>query len=135
MAKATTFHCSVITPEREVLSAEATSVVFPAHDGEVGVLVDRAPLLFALGIGILRIDGEKGSQRFFIDGGFAQMLDNNLTILTSQALSQGEVSSAKAREALAAAEGMKITDDASWTARDKAIRRAKEQLKLAEQVG
>ncbi|MCG3131974.1 MAG: ATP synthase epsilon chain [Phycisphaerae bacterium] len=135
MATDRQFHCSVITPEREVLSAEATSVVFPAQDGEVGVLVDRAPLLFALGIGVLRIDGEKGSQRFFIDGGFAQMLDNNLTILTSQALAPSEIKADKVRQLLSEAEAMSITDDASWIARDKAIRRAKEQLKLAEQVG
>ena len=44
-----TFHCSVITPERAVLETEATFVAFPAWDGEVGILHDRAPLLFKMG--------------------------------------------------------------------------------------
>lgn len=114
---------------------EASSVVFPAHDGEVGVLVDRAPLLFALGIGVLRVDGEGGSKRLFIDGGFAQMLENHLTILTAQALEPSEVTADKARTALAQAGEMKITDDASFAARDKAIRRAQGQLKLIAQGG
>lgn len=135
MATTSTFHCSVITPEREVLSTEATGVVFPAHDGEVGVLVDRAPLLFALGIGVMRVDGAEGSKRLFIDGGFAQMIGNDLTILTGQALEPAEVKPDKARSALAEAGELKITDDASFAARDKAIRRAQGQLKLIEQGG
>ncbi|MCC7293344.1 MAG: ATP synthase F1 subunit epsilon [Phycisphaerales bacterium] len=135
MATTSTFHCSVITPEREVLSTDATSVVFPAHDGEVGILVDRAPLLFALGIGVMRVDGAEGSRRLFIDGGFAQMLANDLTILTGQALEPAEIKADRARSALAQAGELKITDDASFAARDKAIRRAQGQLKLIEQGG
>jgi len=124
-------HVSIVTPEREVLDTEATQVIFPAHDGQVGVLVDRAPLLFALGIGEVRVDNDGGSQRFFIDGGFAQMLDNKLTLLTSQALEPSQIKPDQARRALQEARAMRITDDASFQARQNATRRAEEQLKLA----
>lgn len=38
MANEKTFHCSVVTPERAVLEADARMVVFPAHDGERGIM-------------------------------------------------------------------------------------------------
>lgn len=80
-----TFHCSVVTPERAVLDTDATFVAFPAHDGEFGILQNRAPLLCQLGKGTLRVELGKETQRFKIEGGFAQMVDNKLTILTGSA--------------------------------------------------
>lgn len=80
-----TFHCSVVTPERAVLETEASFVAFPAHDGEIGILQNRAPLLCQLGKGTLRVELGKESHRFQIEGGFAQMVDNKLTILTNDA--------------------------------------------------
>lgn len=101
MARNDTFHCSVITPERAVLEADATFVAFPAHDGEVGILKDRAPLLFKMGTGLLRVETPEGNHAFFVDGGFAQMVDNRLTLLTEQARPASEIDRAavdRARE-------------------------------------
>ena len=56
------FHCSVVTPERVVLETEARFVALPAHDGEVGILPGRAPLLVALGVGRLRVQSADGEQ-------------------------------------------------------------------------
>src|SRR3954462_5853912 len=109
MAKGDTFHCSVITPERAGLEADATFVAFPAHDGEVGILPGRAPLLFKLGIGVLRVESsavEGGEERLFVDGGFAQMVEDRLTILTEQAKRLSEIDRAAAQSALAAAHEM-----------------------------
>ena len=77
-----TFTCTVLTPERKVLETAATFAAIPAYDGEVGILHDRAPLLCRLGVGILRLDTPAGAQRIFVDAGFAEMLDNRLTVLT-----------------------------------------------------
>ncbi|HYU35435.1 MAG TPA: ATP synthase F1 subunit epsilon [Thermoanaerobaculia bacterium] len=94
-----TFHCSVITPERAVLEADATFVAFPAHDGEVGILKNHAPLLYKLGVGVLRVKTAEGEQAFFVDGGFAQMVENRLTLLTEQARPVAEVDRAAAERA------------------------------------
>ncbi len=85
MAKNTQLRCQLITPDAEVLDVEATSVVFPAHDGQVGILKNRAPLLCQLGQGLCRVTTAEGRQEFRIQGGFARMLDNRLTILTQHA--------------------------------------------------
>ncbi len=133
MAKQETFHCSVITPERAVLETEATFVAFPAHDGEVGILPGRAPLLFKMGIGSLRVESPAGNHLFFVDGGFAQMVENRLTLLTEQAKAVSEIDRAAVERALAEARDMPMITDAEFAARQRAVERAETQLHLVEE--
>jgi F-type H+-transporting ATPase subunit epsilon len=99
-----TFRISVVTPEREVLAADARFVALPAFDGEMGILARRAPLLTQLGHGLLRIELADGSRRaLFISGGFAQMVEDRLTVLTEEALEGEAITLEAARESLAAA--------------------------------
>lgn len=143
MARTDTFECSVITPEEKVLECEATFVAFPAHDGEMGVLRKRAPLVCKLGIGTLRIEtpapksdlkGAAGSHKqvLFVDGGFVQVFENRLTILTEQARRVDDLDAKSAEAAMVEARAIKITDQASHTKRTKAIQRAQVQLKLTK---
>ena len=74
---------SVISPERVLFEGEANSVVAPAFDGEVGILSDHAPMMTLLGKGTLRLDG--ASKSFEIEGGFLQVIDNNVRIVTEKA--------------------------------------------------
>lgn len=86
MATAKTIKCSVITPEAQIVDTTATAVVIPAHDGLIGILLDRAPLLCEVGEGVLRIDETNGGQRHInVKGGFAQVLNNEVTVLTESA--------------------------------------------------
>jgi F-type H+-transporting ATPase subunit epsilon len=133
MARTDTFQCSVITPEREVLDTEATFVAFPAHDGEVGILRDRAPLLFKMGIGVLRVETPEAEHKFFVDGGFAQMVDNRLTLLTEQARRAEDIDRAAAERALSEAKALPMVTDAEFAAHQKAVQRAEVQVKLAEE--
>ena len=131
MATNQTFQLSVITPERAVLETAATFVAFPAYDGEVGVLHDRAPLLYKLGIGELRAETPSGKHRFFIDGGFAQMVENRLTILTEQARPAAEIDKGAAVKALAAAEALPVPDEAAYADRQRGLQRARVQIRMA----
>jgi len=126
-----TFHVSVITPERAVLEAEATAVVFPAWDGEVGVLPQRAPFLFEMGIGTLRVEATDGKHTLFVDGGFAQMVGDKLSLLTEQAKPLEDLDKAKATAALAVAREMPMLTDAEFEARQHAVERAEKQIQLA----
>lgn len=126
-----TFHCSVITPERAVLEAEATFVAFPAHDGEVGILKGRAPLLYKMGAGELRVETPEGSHRLFVDGGFAQMVEDRLTLLTEQARRVEEIDRAAAERALEQARAMPSRDEVANAARQRAIDSARAQIRLA----
>jgi F-type H+-transporting ATPase subunit epsilon len=121
----------VVTPEAVVLEARASSVSLPAHDGEIGILRNRAPLVCSLGIGVLRLETDEGPQRLFVDGGFAEVHDNQLTILTNRAERSDDIDGKAARQALDEASAMRITDEASLTARQNALARAKARLRLA----
>lgn len=132
MAKTNTFHCSVITPEKAVLECDAKFVAFPAHDGEIGILPQRAPLVCKLGIGPMRIDTEDKKHVMIIDGGFAQVVNNKLSILTEHVYNIDELNAADAQKALEQARHLKITDEQSYILRSNAIQRAKTQLKLAK---
>ncbi|MGC4030464.1 MAG: F0F1 ATP synthase subunit epsilon [Tepidisphaeraceae bacterium] len=80
------FRCVVLTPETQVLEATANQVVIPAHDGLMGILTGRAPLLVKLGKGPLTVDGTDGKQQVYqIEGGVAQMKDDVLTVMTTKA--------------------------------------------------
>jgi len=129
MAK--TFHCTVITPERPVLERPATFVAFPAFDGEMGVLPNRAPILAKLGAGELRVESPEGDAAFFVNGGFAQMVDDKLTLLTEEARPKGELDLAKAEQELAAALALPAVDAAHAEARDKAVARARALVRVA----
>ena len=132
MAKADTFRCSVIIPERVVLECAATFAAFPAHDGEMGVLVKRAPLVCKLGIGPLRIQSLDQTYVLFVDGGFAQVVGDRLTILTEQAKKAEELDAAAVNQAMVEARAMKTPTPDAVAARAGAMKRAQVQLKLVK---
>jgi F-type H+-transporting ATPase subunit epsilon len=76
---------SVISPERVLYEGAARGVIAPAFDGEVGILPMHAPLMTLLGRGVLRVDTAGGEQRFQVDGGFLQVVDDAVRVVTEQA--------------------------------------------------
>ena len=80
------FECVVVTPEHQAFSEKIAQAIMPAHDGMIGILTDRAPLLIKLAKGPLRLDLANGQKTILqIQGGIAQMKSNKLTILTPKA--------------------------------------------------
>jgi F-type H+-transporting ATPase subunit epsilon len=76
---------SVMSPERTIFQGEADFVVAPAYDGEVGILRGHAPLMALLGEGQLRIRRGSEVERFHVAGGFLQVVDNQVTVLSERA--------------------------------------------------
>ena len=73
---------SVISPERTLFDGDATQVVAPAYDGEVGILTGHAPMMALLGRGTLRVSESGGERRFAVEGGFLQVVDNHVRVVT-----------------------------------------------------
>ncbi len=103
---ANTFRCRLITPEAQVLDEPAVSAVIPCWDGQLGILLHRAALVTELGTGELKLEfpdksGTRGGQRsFFVSDGFAQMLNNSLTILAASAIGAEKLSESEAQAEL-----------------------------------
>jgi F-type H+-transporting ATPase subunit epsilon len=120
------FQCTIVTPEQQALDATVEQAILPAHDGLIGIMTDRAPLLVKLGVGALRVDMAQGQQRFFlVDGGVAQMKDNKLTVLTTLATPASEIKADTAKAEYAEAEARKATDPKALAARQRQMDRAR----------
>jgi F-type H+-transporting ATPase subunit epsilon len=83
--KAPHLRVSVVSPESTLYEGEADMVVVPAWDGELGVLRGHAPLLALLGEGSLRVRAADGEHRFHIAGGFLQVANDVVTVLSERA--------------------------------------------------
>jgi F-type H+-transporting ATPase subunit epsilon len=97
--------CVVVTPETTILETDADAVVFPAVDGQVGVLPRRMPMVARLGHGELKLTSNGlVSHRLFISGGFAQVAGDVVTVLAGVALTADEINVPQVEKHLAAAE-------------------------------
>jgi F-type H+-transporting ATPase subunit epsilon len=125
--------CVIVTPERAVLDAVCHFVSLPMFDGELGVLRGRAPLIGRLGAGELRVVRGEQTRRFFVDGGFAQVRANVVTVLTPRAVPAERLDPEAAAQELKAALTPGRTPE-EQEAHLKAQQRARAQLRLAQRV-
>ena len=76
---------ALITPGSTVYEGEADMVVLPAWDGEVGILRGHAPMMALLGEGEMRITRDGSQKTFFVSGGFMQVADDVVSVLSDTA--------------------------------------------------
>jgi len=83
---AKTFHVDVVSPEATVWSGEATIVVARTPEGEFGVMADHEPMMGALATGPVEIESASGERTTIgVHGGFIQVLNNQVTLITDRA--------------------------------------------------
>ncbi|HOD83227.1 MAG TPA: F0F1 ATP synthase subunit epsilon [Phycisphaerae bacterium] len=98
------FKLELVTPHGRVATMDVYSVVFPASDGQVGVLAGRAPVAAIVGAGGLVADTIEGNRiEYFVAGGFANMTGDHLTLLAEQCVPVGQVDREQAWDDLEAA--------------------------------
>ena len=120
----------LVTPERVLFEADASTVELPAKNGYMEVLYGHAPLLAELGAGDVTIQGATGSEaagtegttRYNVSWGFVEVLPNRVTILASDALKPEEIDVQRAEQQLD--RGLKMWKEAgeSEEAYDEALR-------------
>lgn len=83
---ARSFQVDVVSPEATVWSGEATIVVARTPEGELGIMADHEPLMGALATGPVEIESESGDRTTIgVYGGFIQVLENQVTLITDRA--------------------------------------------------
>jgi F-type H+-transporting ATPase subunit epsilon len=75
----------VITPDRIVWDAAADELILPSSTGQLGILVDHAPLLTALDIGVMRLKTTGNWASIVLMDGFAEVENNKVTIICNGA--------------------------------------------------
>jgi F-type H+-transporting ATPase subunit epsilon len=78
-------HVSIIAPDRNVWDSNAEEVILPSSTGQLGILKGHAPLLTALDIGVMRVRVDKDWIPVVLMGGFAEVENDELTILVNGA--------------------------------------------------
>jgi F-type H+-transporting ATPase subunit epsilon len=126
--------CIVVTPERTVLDQEADFVALPLYDGEIGIAPGHSPLIGRLGAGELRILHEGGLDRFYVEGGFVQVLGGVVSVLTARAVPAGQIDEEAAEEQLDAARQRLAHTPDLMALRDRAVSQARAQLRVARRV-
>src|SRR4051812_47620960 len=106
-----TLRCVVVTPEKTLLDDSVDFVSLPMYDGELGVLPGRSPVIGRLGYGELRTRADATVQRYYVDGGFAQIRDDVVTVLTNRALAVDAIDPAAAARELAQAQDKRAVSD------------------------
>jgi F-type H+-transporting ATPase subunit epsilon len=76
---------TLISPERSLYDGDASAVVAPAFDGQVGILPQHAPFLTVLGTGVVTITGNGGAARFQVSGGFLQVVGAQVRLVVAEA--------------------------------------------------
>jgi F0F1-type ATP synthase epsilon subunit len=93
MADDRTFQCILIAPSGKLLDCRTGSAVFPAHDGQVGVMTDHMPMFCKLGLGIMEVKTSVSETQapeslfFLMDGGFAMVCANLLKVVSYEVVS------------------------------------------------
>ncbi|MDF1800995.1 MAG: F0F1 ATP synthase subunit epsilon [Planctomycetota bacterium] len=89
----------VITPNMVALDTTVDSVVLPGLDGQLGVLARHATMVTALDLGELRYTQGGQSHSMFVSGGFAEVRDNTLRVVTEAGEHVRDIDAARARAA------------------------------------
>ena len=77
----------LVSPDQLLMSVEADSVAMPGMEGDFGVLPGHAPFISALRAGIITVEGSsEGVEQVYIDGGFAEVVADRLTVLAEEAV-------------------------------------------------
>ena len=99
------FKVEIVNPEKSFLSKEdATEVVVPAFEGEMGILKDHISIISFLKPGIIAIQSKSGEDKFYVEDGIVEFKDNNLSILTSSIFNLNDLEKNKLLDLLKSAE-------------------------------
>jgi F-type H+-transporting ATPase subunit epsilon len=122
--------CIVVTPEATVLEEVVEFVALPLYDGEIGISPNHSPMIGRLGYGELRLRNGADVRRYYVDGGFVQVDENVVSVLTGRATPAGQLDTAAAQQQLKQAiEEVAATDDLQEI-RERRILQARAQIRI-----
>jgi len=121
----------VVTPEMTLRDEPADFVVLPLYDGEIGIAPAHSPLIGRLGFGELRITTAGQTERFYVDGGFVQVADNIVSVMTGRAVPAEKINAKLAAENLEAVKSRPAHGNEEIAIRQRQEDQARAQLRVA----
>ena len=103
------FSIEIISPDKTVFKNDATEVVIPSYEGEMGILKDHISIITFLRPGIIKVLSDT-ERNFFVEEGTVEFANNNLLILSSTAKELSKLESNSLNDLIAETEA-KINDN------------------------
>lgn len=117
---------ALVSPERELFNGEVDQVVVPGSEGEFGVLPNHSPAMSVIKPGALKVLSDGAERRIFVNGGFADVTPEGLTVLAEEAIDLADIDAAQIEQELKnASEDLR---DANSDAKREAAQRAVARL-------
>jgi F-type H+-transporting ATPase subunit epsilon len=113
---AETFHFELVSPERQLVSADLAEVIIPGQEGDFAALANHARVVAQIRPGILTIKPESGGEKqFFLRGGFADVGPSETAVIAEYAVPLEDFSAAMLTDEIALAQTAleEARDDAS----------------------
>jgi F-type H+-transporting ATPase subunit epsilon len=123
--------CIVVTPETTVRDQMADFVALPLYDGEVGILPGHSPMIGRLGYGEMRIREGEHTTSYYVDGGFVEVANDVVSVLTNRAVPAASLDADAAAEQLATARQRPANSPELMEIRDRLVKQARAQLHIA----
>jgi F-type H+-transporting ATPase subunit epsilon len=114
-------HFALVSPERELFNGEVDHVVVPGSEGEFGVSPNHAPVMSVIKPGALKVFDEGQVRRIFVNGGFADVTPEGLSVLAEEAVDLADIDPAALEQDLKNAQD-DLRDANSDAKRDAATR-------------
>jgi F-type H+-transporting ATPase subunit epsilon len=126
--------CVVVTPEATVVDTIARFVALPLFDGEAAIAPLHSPMIGRLGCGEMRVTDDQGTRAYYVDGGFVQVADNVVSVITNRSMPAEQLDVSVASEQLATARQSQAAGEDQMANRDRRVAQARAQLRVARKA-
>lgn len=123
--------CIIVTPESTVLDTQCEFVALPLFDGEAGIAPGKSPMIGRLGYGELRVRQGGQTSRYYVDGGFVQVANNVVSVLTNRAVSAKSLDASTLEQQLRSTLTTPAAGSAEMAIRERQLSKVRGQLRVA----
>ncbi|MDH5719653.1 MAG: ATP synthase F1 subunit epsilon [Spirochaetia bacterium] len=124
-------HITLIAPDRKLYEGEAITVSLPGAKAGFSVLTGHAPLVSLLEPGVVEVQNNEGKKTYIIDSGFAEVKQNNVTILVDGAILPEEIDLEKEQSELEENIKLITTSEDERSAKEMRIQKNRVRIRFA----
>ena len=130
-----TFNLDVVTPTRDLEEMVVSYVRCPGLDGSFGIMANHQEGIFSLDIGEIMVKTESETKYLSTSGGFAEIVNDGVSILVETVESASDIDISRAEAALQRARDRKSSSDKENLDQmrlDSALSRALNRLRVSK---
>lgn len=123
----------IVTPYGLIFSDEVLEISATGAEGDFGVLPGHVHFAATLKVGVLTARTESGPKYFFVNGGYAEVGPEKVTVLADSAEKSEEIDVERAKTAMARAEErLRKTEEIDFVRAQASLERALMRIQVAD---